>query len=183
MKQSNKPIWKKSMLQTLNLDSIFEYLYEIQDNGDPYGYARSEDFYTGESGYYQEYKDQFDDLSDGAYYLITALRDYDVKQNWDDMTVALLGRTHKIVGFDILEQNYSEMLSWQEDLAEDEAVKRIERLSKHDMIKCFRKVLSTLVLFYDIKAAHDCLTSIVEELDERAAMMESGKTPQRAWVE
>ena len=171
------------MLQTLNLDSIFEYLYEIQDNGAPYGYARNEDFYTGEGGYYREYKEQFDDLSDGAYYLMEALQNYDVRQNWDDMTVALLGRTHQIVGFDIIEQNYCEMLSWQEEWAENEAVKRIERLSKREMIKCFRRVLAALILFYDIKAAHDCLTSIVEELDERAAMMKNGITPQRSWVE
>ena len=71
----------------------------------------------------------------------------------------------------------------------------------------FRKVLCTVVIFYDIKAAHDCLTSIVEELDERAAIMKrkddmvnklyedlTGKNaeqfdeivknmPQRMWVE
>ncbi len=110
------------MLQTLNRDSILDYLFEIQDNGDMYGYASDED------GYYQEYKDQFDDLSDGAYYLIEALRDFDIRGN-------------------------------------------------------FRKVLTTLILFYDIKAAHDCLTSIVTELDERAAMMETGQAPQRAYVE
>ena len=27
-------------------------------------------------------------------------------------------------------------------------------------------------MYYDIKAAHDCLTSIVEELDERGALLE-----------
>jgi hypothetical protein len=27
-------------------------------------------------------------------------------------------------------------------------------------------------MFFDLKAAHDCLTSIVEELDERGAVLE-----------
>ena len=62
-------------------------------------------------------------------------------------------------------------------------LKRIERLSKRDIISCFRKVMTTLILFFDIKTAHDCLTAIVEELDERAAAMERGESPKRAWVE
>jgi hypothetical protein len=182
MKESKRPLWKKSMLQTLNLDDIMEYLGEISDNGDMYGYERGE---QGESGYYQEYKEQFDELSAGACTLYDALRDYDMREHWDDMTVALLGETQKVLGFDVLEADYFAMLSrWDEDLAVEEAVKRIERLTKRDLIKCFRSVLAALVSFYDIKAAHDCLTSIVEELDERAAYMKNnGQAPQRAWVE
>ena len=45
------------------------------------------------------------------------------------------------------------------------------RLTKQELIRNFRKVLMTIVMFYDIKAAHDCLTSIVEELDERGALL------------
>jgi hypothetical protein len=184
MKHSQRPLWKKSMLQTLNRDSILDFLDEISDNGDSYGYVRDQEYYVGEGGYYQEYKDQFDDLSDGAYYLADALRDYDIREHWDDMTVALLGVTHKVLGYDSTEYDYYEMLSYEEEWAESEAVKRIERLSKKEMIRCFRKVLTILISFYDIKAAHDCLTSIVTELDERAAMMQrGGDPPQRAWVE
>ena len=40
------------------------------------------------------------------------------------------------------------------------------------MIRCFRKVMVTLLLFFDIKAAHDCLTSIVEELDTKGALLQ-----------
>jgi uncharacterized protein with von Willebrand factor type A (vWA) domain len=72
---------------------------------------------------------------------------------------------------------------WDEEFAVEEAIKRIERLNKRDMIRCFRKVMTALILFFDVKASHDCLTAIVEELDERAAMMGRGEPPQRAWVE
>ena len=182
MKKSKRPLWKKSMLQTLNLDDIIENLFEISENGDMYGYARDE---KDEAGYYQEYKDQFDELSAGAYFLLEALRDFDIRDHWNDMTVALLGETHKVLGYDAIEQDYFGMLGrWDEEFAVEEAVKRIERLSKRNMIKCFRKVMVTLVSYFDIKAAHDCLTSIVQELDEHVAyMQENGKPPQRAWVE
>ncbi len=171
MNQSKNPLWKKSMLKSLNYYEITDFLYEISDNGDMYGYDREE------SGYYQEYKEQFDDLSDGAYRLWDALdnsdySDYSLRDIWDDMTVALLGYQEKVLGFDQVEEDYFSMLTFLEDAAVQEAEKRLMRFTKEQLIKNFRKVLTTLVLFFDIKAAHDCLTSIVEELDERGAILE-----------
>ena len=171
MNQSKNPLWKKSMLKSLNFYEIVEFLDEIGNNGDPYGYEREE------SGYYQEYKEQFDDLSDGAYRLWDALdnsdySDYSLRDIWDDMTVALLGYQEKVLGFDQVEEDYFSMLTFLEDAAVQEAEKRLMRFTKEQLIKNFRKVLTTLVLFFDIKAAHDCLTTIVEELDERGAILE-----------
>ena len=183
MKQSERPIWRKSMLQTLNLDSICEYLDEISESGDAYGYETDNEYHTDRTGYYQEYKELFDDLSDGAYRLVETLRSLDLREHWDDMTVALLGKTHSVFGYDVMQEDYDGMLSFCEDLAVEEAMKRIEQLNKKEMIRCFRRVLTTLILFFDIKASHDCLTSIVTELDERAAMMDNGTAPQRSWVE
>lgn len=209
MKESKRPIWKKSMLQSLDLSSIMDYLYEISDNGDMYGYDREED---GESGYYQEYKELFDDLAGDASSLLDALNECiglgdDVKDVWDEMTVALLGETQRVLGFDAVEQDYFGMLDCQENWAVEEAEKKLERFTKQDLIQHFRKVLVILVSFLDIKAAHDCLTSIVTELDEKGALLErkneqidqiygdlTGKSgeqfdalvanlPQRMWVE
>lgn len=171
MDQPKRPLWKKSMLQTLNYYDITEYLDEIVNNGDPWGYERDE------SGYYQEYKEQFDELSDGAYRLSDALNEYDynygkLKEIWDDMTVSLLGYQEKVYGFDPAEEDYYAMLECEENYAVEEAEKRLMRFTKEQLIHNFRKVLTTLILFFDIKAAHDCLTSIVEELDERGAILE-----------
>lgn len=173
MEQSKRPLWKKSMLKTLNFYNITEYLDEIGGNGDPYGYERDE------SGYYQEYKEQFDELSEGAYRLLEALTEHNyyscggsLREIWDDMTVALFGYQEKVLGYDQVEEDYYAMLSCQEDFAVEEAEKRLMRFTKEQLIKNFRKVLTTLVLFFDIKAAHDCLTSIVEELDNRGAILE-----------
>lgn len=202
MKRSKIPLWKKSMLQFLNLGDISECLWEIVENGDMYGYDREE------SEYYQEYKEQFDELSAGAYSLSEALNEYDIQENWNDMTVALLGYQQTVLGYDFEEADYFRMLDpFDEDFAAEEAEKRLLRLNKHDLIRIFRKVMVTLVLFFDIKAAHDCLTSIVEELDYRGAVLEeknnqinllytdlTGKSaeiidslvsqlPQRMWVE
>lgn len=184
MQASKRPLWKKSMLQTLNFYEINSLLDEISENGDMCGYASGE-----KSEYYQEFKELFDELSDGAYRLYETLSESDVRDNWDDMTVALLGKTHTVLGFDTVEQDYYHMLNpYDEDFAVEEATKCLERLTKRDLIKTFRKVMVSLVLFFDIKCAHDCLTAIVEELDERGALLQQKydklfKTPQRMWVE
>lgn len=158
------------MLQTLNFSDILAYLWEIGENGDCYGYERGGE--NGESGYYQEYKELFNELSAGAYELAEVLQDLNVSEHWDDMTVALLGDTTRVLGFDSVQMDYYGMLSNQEEWATEEAEKRIERMSKRDLIKSFKRIMTALVCFFDIKAAHDCLTSIVQELDEKGAILE-----------
>ena len=168
MEKPKVPLWKKSMLQFLNRDSIMEWLSEICDNGDMYGYEDK-----SESEYYQEYKELFDELSGGAWQLWEAMREDDLRDNWDDMTVALLGETQKVLGYDVIQHDYCEMLNrFDEEFTVQKALERIERLTKRDMIRCFRKIMVTLLLFFDIKAAHDCLTSIVEELDTKGALLQ-----------
>ena len=174
MKRSKTPLWKKSCLSSLSYWDIIDYLEEIGENGDPYGYEDS-----SIEGYYNDYKEQFDELSTGAYELHEQLMkneyydDYDKFCDlWDDMTVNLLGDLFSVLGYDTVELDYFKLEACEEDRAMQEAEKRLMRLTKKDLIKNFRKVLMTLVMFFDIKASHDCLISIVEELDERGALLE-----------
>lgn len=169
MEQSKTPLWKKSCLDDLSLCSIKNWLWEIGENGDMCGYD------GGQDGYYQEYKELFDDLSAMAWSLLDTLDEYEyyLEENWDDMTVALLGDTRKVLGFNTVERDYFQMVCGaDEDYAATLAGKRIMRLTKSDMIRIFRKVLGTLLAFYDIKTAHDCLMAVVDELDEKGAILE-----------
>ena len=185
MKESKTPLWKKSCLKGLRFSDIREYLEEISENGDPYGYD------YGEEGYYNEYKDQFDELSAGAWDLLEAISEandvmgYDEDNSiWDDITVSVLGPIYQVLGYDGGEYDYYAMVNgYEEDLAVEEARKRLSRLTKADLIYHTSKVMQCVALFWDIKAAHDCLVSIVEELDDRAAIMKSGQTVERMWVE
>ncbi|MBQ8965881.1 hypothetical protein [Ruminococcus sp.] len=176
MKQSKTPLWKKSCLgSSLSFENIVEWLDEIGDNGDAYGYEDS-----SIEGYYNEYKDQFDELAAGAYTMWERLSEYDYCggeyneycEIWDDMTVNLLGELYTVYGFNPAELDYFKLSGFEETLAMQEAEKRLMRLTKQQLIRNFRKVLMTLVMFFDLKAAHDCLTSIVEELDEKGALLE-----------
>lgn len=165
MRQSKTPLWKKSMLKVLGLCDIKEMLWEIGENGDEYGYDRDEE------GYYQEYKDLFDDLAASASRLLEILQEHDLDEYWDLLTVALLGETHKVLGFDVVEEDYYGMLEHEETWAIDTAEAKLEKMTKRELISRFRKVLVVLVSFLDLKAAHDSLTAIVDELDERSALL------------
>lgn len=176
MKQSKTPLWKKSCLAaSLSYDNIIDWLDEIGNNGDMYGYEDS-----SIEGYYNDYKDQFDELSAGAYSMWEQLNEYGyygeydrISDMWNDMTVALLGNLYNVYGFDVYELDYYKLSDdFEESLAAEEAEERLMRLTKKELIRNFRKVLMTLVMFFDLKAAHDCLTSIVEELDEKGALLE-----------
>ena len=155
------------MLENLNLNGIREALWEIGENGDCFGYD------TEESGYYLDFKEEFDELSAAAYNLIEATEETsDLEESWDDIAVGLLGVEYDILGYDAAELNYFKMLSpYDEKAAVEEAVKRLKRLTKDELIKTFAKVFRTIMLFMDIKASHDCLVSIVEELDDRGALL------------
>lgn len=213
MKQSKTPMWKKSCLAgTLSFDNLVEWLDEVGENGDPYGYEDS-----SVSGYYLDYKELFDDLSAGAYAMSEQLYtdayygigDYEhFRDVWNDMTVGLLGDIYTVYGYDAAELDYFRLSDgFEQDLAVEEAEKRLMRMTKQELIRNFRKVFMTVVMFFDLKSAHDCLTSIVEELDEKGALLErknerinalyedlTGKNaelfdneianlPQRMWVE
>ena len=45
MKPSEAPLWKKSMLQRLDYTSITDFLYEISENGDCFGYDGGDEGY------------------------------------------------------------------------------------------------------------------------------------------
>ncbi len=174
-------------MQGLDMSTIMDELQLIAENGDYYGYD------SDEEGYYQEYKELFDEIARGAEDLWQSLADLgyrlgvdDPLEHWDDMTVALLGDMRKIYGFNDVEEDYFPLGNdYEEYLAQSEAAKRLERLTKKELIQNFGMVLRTLMSYIDLKSADDTLTAIVSELDSHAAMMEhrEGKLPQRAWVE
>lgn len=204
--KNKTPMWKKSCLAAgLSWENMTEWLEEIGESGDPYGYE-----YDTKSGYYNDYKELFDDLSAGAYSMYEALTDYGIdslREIWDDMTVALLGDLFTVYGYDAAECDYFRLQDGLEDRAVSEAEKRLMRFTKQELIRNFRRVLKTIVMFLDLKCSHDCLTAVVEELDERGALLErknerinalytdlTGKSgeqfdeelrnlPQRMWVE
>lgn len=165
-----KPIWKKSMLDGLSLESITDELYSMEENGDCFGYDDRD-----EGSYYDEFRELFNEIAGGAYDLREAIGErVDVMNGaWDDLTVGMLGSTQRVLGFDAVERDYYRMTEpYAEEWAEEEARKRVEHWTKHEMMGNFRFVLSSLVSYLDLKAASDTMLAVVNELDYRGALLE-----------
>lgn len=200
-----KPIWKKSMLDGLDLGSIQNELYDMSENGDCWGYDDRD-----EGSYYDEFRELFNEIAAGATDLNEAIDSWRGMMDgaWDDLTVGMLGDTQRVLGFDTVERDYYSMTEpYMEDWAQDEACKRVEHWTKREMMGNFKFVLSTLASYLDLKAASDTMLAVVAELDYRGAMLEektnridqiysdiTGKSaeqfekelenlPQRMWVE
>ena len=183
LSKSKAPMWRKSMLCRLSLSDITNDLEEVSESGDYYGYE-------GESlgEYYDEYRPLFDELSAGASDLLDAisrLEEYDSEAfaGWDDFTVALIGPVRKILGYDTSQMDYFDMMAWDEKAAVQEAEKRLQRLTKAQLIEMFRRVMIALVAYWDIKGSFDTLSAVVNELDSRAAVLANGTPSQSIWVE
>lgn len=200
-----KPIWKKSMLDGLDLGSIQNELYDMSENGDLCGYDDRD-----EGSYYDEFRELFNEIAAGATDLNEAIDNWRCMMDgaWDDLTVGMLGNTQRVLGFDTVDRDYYRMTEpYMEDWAQEEACKRVEHWTKREMMGNFKFVLSTLVSYLDLKAASDTMLAVVAELDYRGAMLEektnridqiysdiTGKSaeqfekelenlPQRMWIE
>lgn len=166
-----KPIWKKSLLDGLDLESIQSELYDMYENGDCYGYDDRD-----EGGYYDEFRELFNEIAGGADCLNEAIDEWHetMEGAWDDLTVGMLGDTKRVLGFDAAERDYFRMAEpYMEDWAQDEACKRVEHWTKREMMGNFKFVLSTLVSYLDLKAASDTMLAVVAELDYRGALLEA----------
>ena len=200
-----KPIWKKSMLDGLDLGSIQNELYDMSENGDFWGYDDRD-----EGSYYDEFRELFNEIAAGATELNEAIDNWRCMMDgaWDDLTVGMLGNTQRVLGFDTVERDYYRMTEpYMEDWAQEEACKRVEHWTKREMMGNFKFVLSTIVSYLDLKAASDTMLAVMAELDYRGAMLEektnridqiysdiTGKSaeqfekelenlPQRMWIE
>lgn len=165
-----KPIWKKSMLDGLDLGSIQNELYDMSENGDYCGYDDRD-----EGSYYDEFRELFNEIAAGATDLNEAIDSWRGMMDgaWDDLTVGMLGDTQHVLGFDTVERDYYRMTEpYMEDWAQDEACKRVEHWTKREMMGNFKFVLSTIVSYLDLKAASDTMLAVVAELDYRGAMLE-----------
>lgn len=186
MKKARRPNWRRSILYGLDIETLCENLDEIAGNGSYYGYEDN----GCEGEYYAEYKPLFDELAMGAEDLsgaIGTLEEYDPdgkSLDWDDFTVALMGGVREVWGYDAGEMDYFKMFDfYDEDAAVDAAAKRIEKLTKKELIRNFRRVMVLLLAYMDIKCAYDTLNTVVCELDDRAAAMQGGRASERMFVE
>lgn len=140
-----------------------------------------------------EFRMAFIDLDGKAEQLLSAMDEWDVREEYDDCTVALIGNRYRTVGFDTVEEDYFSLTRYEEGLAQSEAGKRLMRHTKAEIISTVGQCLGTLLAFLDLRYQYDYLkttfdilrgenTSLLKQIKEiDAAYDEAEKECFRAW--
>lgn len=175
---------------TAELENIIEACYEI------HWFADQDDetllnALDGNEDDVWEFKLAFADLEAKADQLAAIIHDQfnwrggDVPdRDFDDCTVALIGNRYRVVGFDSDEEDYLSLTSYERELAQTEAGKRLMRKTKADMISTIGQCVGTLIAFLDLRQSYDYLKATFDILrDENTSMLRQIKEIEKAYNE
>lgn len=175
--------YKKPIVKDLNLDSIKQYLWDIQEECENVHWYFDTDEETlinaldGDDDEAREFRMMFGDLCAECERMSEDLEEEWVPECFDRFFVALgAGRDFGgILGFDSYEHDYFGLLC-SDDVAESESRKALKQMTKDNLIaaagQCFRIYQSYIALRY----RYDCLKAAMDILrDQNTAYLQMVK--------
>lgn len=171
-------MYKRPALASMGYDSMISELYEIQEacTDVKWYMEQGDDTLLNALGDDEEaeweFRMAFTDLDGKAYQLIERLQEDLIREDYDDCTVALIGNRYESVGYDSYEEDYFHLTSYEAELAQTEAGKRLMRHTKAEMISTFGQCLGTLIAFLDLRQQYDYLKAAMDVLrDENTSLL------------
>ena len=166
--------YKKTIVKNLNLASIREELWDIQEEceGVHWYFDTDEDTLInaldGNEDEAYEFKMMFGDLCAECNKMIEDLDEEWVPDCFDKFFVAIgAGEDFGgLLGFDSYEQDYFG-LSCTDAFAEDESKKALERMSKNDLIAAARQCFRVYQSFIALRHRYDCLKAAMDILRDQ----------------
>lgn len=86
----------------------------------------------------------------------------DMEDYYDDCTVALIGNTYDVVGFDSYEEDYFSLTRYEADLGTTEAGRRVSRWTKAEMIAHIGQCVGTMLAFFDLRQQYENLKATMD---------------------
>lgn len=113
-----------------------------------------------------EFKMMFADLAADAYRLSAQLyNDGFNQQDYDDVTVAMVGEMYRLVGFDSYELDYYGLCgSYEEEWAQDESRKRLMGKTKKDLLDCVKRSWCIFLAAFDLDQRYQHLKATMDIL-------------------
>lgn len=173
--KSRRLRYKRPALQMLRYEDITNELYEISSRCEEMQWTVNDDdalldAMGGNEEEAFEFKMAFADLSSTAEQLSTELNDWSMgieAEDFDAVMVGLIGNRYNMVGYDSLEEDYSNLLGYDRNLALTEAGKRIMRHTKSDMVSVIGQCLGITLAFQDLRYKYDYLQASFDILNEQ----------------
>lgn len=163
--------YKKAILSDLNLESIREELYEISEKCDEVRWIANGDEATliaaldGDDEEAFEFRMAFTDLSIECERLADLLNEEYICECFDDYLTGISnGSTMRLIGYDDYEEDYFKLTAYEETLSCRESQKRIERLTKKELISAANQVFRVLICFFNVRYKFDYLEAAFDVL-------------------
>lgn len=184
--------YKKPIVKNLNLDTIKQELWDIQEEcEDVHWYTDSDDgndslinALDGDEDEAYEFKMAFADLCAECDRMIE-----DIKWEWVpecfDLFFVAAGAGEDgggLLGYDSWEQDYFG-LSCTEAFAEDEAKKKLKQMTKDDLIAATRQCLKVYHAYFGLRNRYDSLKAAIDILrDQNTGHLQVVKEIERLYV-
>lgn len=164
--------YKKPALASMGYDAITAELDEINEVcSDIRWYMDDKDTLLmaldGDEEAEYEFRMAFSDLGVKAEQLSDTLYDGDVRDYFDDCTVALIGNRYKAVGFDSQKEDYFALTSYEKELAYTESGKKLMRRTKQDMLSIIGQCVGVTLAFFDLRQSYDYLKATMDILRDK----------------
>ena len=163
--------YKKAILSDLNFESIKEELYEISEKCDEVRWIANGDEATlisaldGDEEEAFEFRLAFSDLSIECERLFDLLNEEYICEYFDDFLTGISnGSTMRLIGYDDYEEDYFKLTAYEETLSSRESQKRIERLTKKELISAANQVFRVLICFFNVRYKFDYLEASFDVL-------------------
>ena len=171
--------YKRPALASLGYEIISNELYDIRCACDDVRYFVENDRDTllnaldGDDEAEWEFRMAFADLENKADELANQISAWDIRDDFDDCTVGLLGNRYRSLGYDSMEEDYFSLTSFEQELAHTEAGKRLMRKTKPEIISTVGQCLGITIAFLDVRQQYDYLKATFDILrDENTSLLQ-----------
>lgn len=189
--------YKRPALDSMGYDSIRQELEDIQEACCNIHWWFSDDddetllnALDGDEEQAYEFKVAFADLEAKAEQLNEVLWHIgfwdteDYERGYNDCTVALIGNRYRTIGYDSDEEDYFALTSYEQELAQTEAGKRLMRMTKAEIISNIGQCMGILIAFLDLRQQYDYLKATFDILrDENTSLLQLVKDIDAAYME
>jgi len=172
--KTRKICYKKALVNGMNYYEIVNEVRQIMEECDEISYYSKEDFedladILGNDEMAYEFKMTFGTLSADCYRLSEDLQDYDIPEYFNDFFVAVKGGNYGdgLLGYDADKGDYFGLDTYEIWAAEEVSRKRIERLTKAEIINTATKCFRIFMAFMGVQSRYQDLKTAIDILRDR----------------
>ncbi len=161
--------YKKAIAVGMNLDDIRRWIWDTTNALEDVTYVTQNDdmfvdAFDEDEEVAFEFRMAFNSLSMDIERFRDVLEEAWIPECFDDFFCACAGAGDNLAGYDTVDQDYFSLNSFEAEAAQEEAGKRLERLTKKDLIEAAQQCFRVSVAFLGLRSRYEDLRSAVDIL-------------------